>query len=365
MLKNLLETLTLSEIYNVPPEDILFTDFSLSGVRLNLPFTRVRFEFLPENISYFKTSYQNNISKYFFALPTNPNSPYHIKNGCLTRKGEIIGKVKEIANDTCDSSYPRRGGTVLNLNPISKSLCHGCEFCHTLLQEARDREENLQSEFALRNFLEAYLKKCELQNLSHLIQVAIVSGCFGSEQRVIEWLKMARKVLNKYKFSGELFYYGSEVTTEKSLDEIEKIKPFGLCLSWECFENRRWRLRNIKATLTIEDAQEILAGAKERGVRTNFSYILGLESLEAMQKGFKELRPFINSFPVVNLFQVHCGQDKLRYEDAWSIDYYIKARKILEQMFEDTNMRPRPWENYRSLWYLKFGDEVLNDIRTP
>ena len=29
------------------------------------------------------------------------------------------------------------------------------------------------------------------------------------------------------------------------------------------------------------------------------------------------------------------------------------------------SFRPRPWENYRSLWYIKFGDAFLDDIRTP
>lgn len=365
MLESPSETLTLSKIYNVPPEDILFLDFSLSGIKFHLPYSRIRFEFIPVNRPYFETSFKMNTTKYFFALPTNSNSPYHIKCGYLTAKREIIGHVKNLANDTCDSSYPRREGTVLNLNPVSKSLCHGCKFCHTLLQEAQDIEEALQSEPDLRRFIKTWLEKCKIPDLSHIIQVAIVTGCFGSEQKVIEWLKMARKVLDEYKFNGELFYYGSEIITEKALDELKDVKPFGLCLSLECFENREWMLRNIKARITIEDAKRILARATERGFRTNFSYILGLELLDAMEKGFEELLPHINSFPVINILQVHRGQDKLRCADAWNIDYYMKARKRLEEMFETTGMRPRSWENYRSLWYLKFGDEVLDDIRTP
>lgn len=365
MLKDPSEALTLSKVHDVPPEDILFLDFSLCGVALDLPYARVRFEFIPQNRPYFKTSFKRNILEYFFALPTNPNSSYHIEDGYLTTKGEMIGKVKNLANDTCDSSYPRRRGTALNLNPISKSRCHGCNFCHTILQGAKDRQEDLQSEFALRRFIENWLERYKISDLSHLIQVAIVTGCFGNEQKVVEYLKKLRVILNEYKFKGELFYYGSEVTTEKSLDEMEELKPFALCLSWEVFENRKWWLRDKKAIITIEDTKRILQEAKERRFRTNFSYILGLESLEMMKKGFKEFLPYINSFPVINVFQVHRGQDTLRYSEAWNLDYYIKAKKIIEKMFEGTRLKPRVWENYRSPWYLNFGKEELNDIRTP
>lgn len=359
------EALTLSKTYNVPPEDILFLDFSLCGAAVDFPYARVRFEFLPKNRPYFKTSFQRGILRYFFALPTNPNSPYRIEDGYLITKGEMIGKVKYLANDTCDSSYPRRSGTALNLNPISKSQCHGCKFCHTLLQHAKDTDVDLQSESGLKCFVGDWLKGYKVSDLSHLIQVAIVTGCFGGEQKVVEYLKMARTVLDEYDFNGELFYYGSEITTKEALDELKEIKPFALCLSLECFENREKILRDIKRRVSIKDAKNILEKAKENGFRTNFSYILGIESLNAMKKLFEELFPYISSFPVINIFHIHHGQEKIRYPDAWKIDYYMKARKILEKMFINTNTRPRPWENYRSLWYLNFGEVMLDDIRTP
>jgi len=365
MLKNLSEVITLSKTYNIPTEDILFLDFSLSGVKLNCPYVRVRFKFIPENKLYFKISFQRNINEYFFALPTNPHSIYCIKNNHLIAKEEEIGEVECLANDTCDSSYPRRGGTVLNLNPIPKSLCHGCKFCHTILQDARDKKENLRDEISLRRFIKEWLKKQKKTDLSHLIQVAIVTGCFGDEEKLVEWLKMARKVLNEYKFNGELFYYGSEITKGGSLDEISSLKPFGLCISLECFEKRNLILRYTKRRLKIKDIKRILKEAMERGIRTNFSYILGIEPLEIINEGFKELKPYINSFPVINVFQLHQEQEDLRCKEALSINYYIKVRKMIEKIFEDKKITPRVWENYRSPWYLQFGRRVLDDIRVP
>jgi hypothetical protein len=280
-------------------------------------------------------------------------------------KDEKIGKIKNLANDTCDASYPRRGGTVLNLNPVSKSTCCGCKFCHTLLQDANDRQENLQNISVLKKFIEQWLKKYKTFDLLHLIQVAIVTGCFGGEEKVIAYLQKLRNILDKYNFNGELFYYGSEITTKKSLDKLRKIKNFAICLSLECFENRKKLVRDIKTKITIDKAKEILKTAKENNFRVNFSYILGLESLEIIKRRFKELLPYINSFPVINVLQVHRGQEKLRYSEAWKLDYYIKARKIIEDLFKNTKMRPRIWENYRSLWYLDFANEKLTDVRTP
>lgn len=39
------------------------------------------------------------------------------------------------------------------------------------------------------------------------------------------------------------------------------------------------------------------------GIRTNFSYIVGLESLGTIEKGFSEFLPYVNSFPIVNVFR--------------------------------------------------------------
>ncbi|HEY0087865.1 MAG TPA: hypothetical protein VGB37_03420, partial [Candidatus Lokiarchaeia archaeon] len=278
----------------------------------------------------------------------------------------LIGRALGVTEDFCDSSYPRRGGTVLNINPNTRTSCRGCKFCYTAFQLPRDKERML-SEDKLRSFLVKWMKKFDIDDLSHLIQLAIVTGCFLSEQKVVNFLKMAKNVLNEFLFKGELFYFGSQIKSEKALLELEETRPLGICFSLECFdnENRKYLLRDVKRELHLDTIKKILILANNMGVRTNFSYIIGLEPLETIKKGFYEFLPYINSFPIVNTFQAHKGQKLLRYNEADEIDYYIKARKIIEDVFIQSNIRPRPWENYRSLWYLKFGKEFLDDIRTP
>lgn len=364
MLTTAEDVLEVSDVYDIPPEDILFLNFSLNGVGFFPPYVRIRFEFIPEDKPYSKISRERDIKKYFFALPNTANSVYMIDGGCVLMNGEIIGTTRNIEEDTCDSSYFRRRKTVLNLNPVSKSLCRGCRFCHTIQQTPRDRR-SLAEESATKEFIEEWLMKFNLSDFSSLIQVSIVTGCFGSEQKVVDYLKMIRRVLGGYGFRGMLFYYGSEVTSAFKIDELKEVAPFSLCLSVECFAFRDTMLKSTKGRLGLDDVKRILSRAQESGFETSFSYILGIESLDILKPNFIALAPFINRFPTINIFQVHRGQEFLRITSAWDIDYYLKARKIIESIFIGTVLRPRPWENYRGLWHLKFGKEILDDIRTP
>jgi hypothetical protein len=366
MLKNIKQLLELSSKYNIPAEDLLLLDLNLSGVKLNLSSGRVRFELESTNEDIFSLAHSRHIFNFYLAVPSTDQSSYYFKGGNLFWNNHLIGKVWGATEDFCDSSYPRRGGTVLNLNPNARTLCRGCKFCYTAFQIPRDREVML-SEDKLRSFLKRWLKMFGASDLSHLIQVAIVTGCFSTERNVIEFLKIAKNVLDEFSFKGELFYFGSQITTEESLSELEKLKPSGICFSLECFNpnNRRFFLRDIKQKLHLTTVKQLMLLANKMGIRTNFSYIVGLESLKTIEKGFSEFLPYVNSFPIVNVFQAHKGQEILRHKEAWEIEYYIKARKIIENIFNDTSFRPRPWENYRSLWYLKFDEEFLDDIRTP
>ena len=87
--------------------------------------------------------------------------------------------------------------------------------------------------------------------------------------------------------------------------------------------------------------------------------------METIKRNFEKMIHYINSFPIINIFQEHKYHKGIRHETANNMEYYLQARKIMEEIFLPTEMRPRPWEDYRSLWYLKFANEELDDIRTP
>jgi len=106
--------------------------------------------------------------------------------------------------------------------------------------------------------------------------------------------------------------------------------------------------------------------AMQLGFEVNFTYIVGLEPLDVMEYHFNCLMKHINKFPTINTMQMHkFHQADLVDPSATRLEYYLKARKMLERLFLSTNMRPLVWEDYRSLWFLKFGEEPLLGVRTP
>lgn len=355
-----------AERYDLPFEDTLFLDINRKGVVTNINFERLRFYLRPSHNGFFRESRRLGIEEFFFALPTHSGiSNYRLTDGTLSLDGKVIGTVREIKNDTCDLTYPRREGTVINLNPNSKSQCHGCAFCHTFKQDANDIS-NLSLEDFMRKHAEEWLKKYNIVDLSHLRSVATVTGCFDSEREVIDYLFMVRKVFAEYGYRGEIFYFGSEITSPEALDELRGIAPFDLCFSLECFENRKRLLKPHKGGVSLEQAKGVLRVSKERGFGTNFSYIIGMEPLEVVFARMKEFLPYITKLPVINVFQPHTsGQRKLYAPGAQELEYFLDARQELEKMFVEVGFKPRIWENYRCLWYLKFGNEYITEPRLP
>ncbi len=288
MTNSLKEINDLALSYDIPFEDVLFIDLNRKGVLTDLNYERVRFYFKITENSYFQESNALNIRDFFFAVPTHSGlSNYYLKDNILFLKSEKVGEVSGIENDTCEAIYPRREGTVFNLNTQPKSSCRGCAFCHTFKQTARDVSKMCANDLIVK-YINQWLLKYNKHDLSHLYRVDIVTGCFGNEQKVLEHLNKVRIIFSRYNFNGEIFYFGSEITSAEAFNKLEKFKPFSLCLSLECFNNRKKLLRYNKAKLSLENAKYILSMSKERDFGSHFSYILGLEPLETVIPKMRE-----------------------------------------------------------------------------
>ena len=356
----------LSTLNDIPLEDALFIDMNRKGVIADTEHDRIRFYLRISDDPCFEESEKSGVKDFFFVVPTHSTiSNYCIKNNVMLLEDKEIGTIPGIVNDTCDPIYPRRNGTVLNLNPHSKSTCHGCAFCHTFKQTGRDVSK-LKTEDFIKKHIEEWLKKYGKNDLSYLHRVDVVTGCFGSEEEASNNLHLIRDITSKYNYNGEIFYFGSEITSQQTLDKLKGMEPFALCLSLECFEDRDRILKKHKSIISLEHAKEILGGSKEKGFGSQFSYVLGIEPLEVVLDGMEEFLPYVNRLPVVNVFQPHTqAQTKLLAPEAHELEYFLDARKGLEKMFGPTGYRPRIWGNYRCLWYLKFQDERLKGERLP
>ncbi len=355
MLRDIKQAHQLSKKYDIPAEDIILIALNCCGINADFPDKRIRFKF--------KLNVFDDL--FYFALCVNTKeTPFYLKGDKLFLNKDTIGCVIERENDTCDSTYFRRNKTVLTLNSNSRSQCRGCKFCGTYSQDAED-VNSLLTEERLAGHLTEILKQNNFKDLSALIDVSICTGCFNEEKDALNHILMIRKVLHEFGFNKELKYIGSQITSEKSLRIIEsKAKPFALYFTMECFTRRKELLRYNKAAITATKAKRILKSSIDKGFNTSILYILGLESSKIVLKNFQDFLPYLTRFPIINLLQSYLLEhESLRCPEAKNIEYYLQIRKELEKMYSGSNLKLRPWENYRSLWYLTFDNKKINDIR--
>lgn len=355
----------LSNTFQIPVEDILFISLNRFGVDMDVTYNRMRMAFhLNGDDPLF--SYASNLDDldYYFALPVNHKSPFRIVGQRLYLLDHDIGNTIGATEDYCDSHYPRRRGTSLNMNPNSRTSCRGCEFCYTAYQVPCDRKR-IRTEEDISEFFEQWMKEQDNNDLSHMIQISVVTGCYDSEEQLTEFLLILNKVVQRLHFHGRIFYLGSVLSSHSAIKSLNEIPSFGYCMSLECFTNREL-LRGSKRSITIDQAKYIMHECIESGMEVNYTYIVGLEPIENFLPYMEDLIQVTNKFPTINILQLH-QQHRLSLLNPGALEmtYFLEARVKIEAIFANTDMRPLVWEDYRSLWYLRFGNEVLKGWRVP
>lgn len=351
MISKLRDVFLLSEKFDVAMEDVLLIDLNISGVNTNLDADRVRF---------YVELFFGEKHKSFCALQVRKDSKYLVKRGSLYLNNECIGNVNNFEIDFCDTYYMRRGDTVLNINPKSRINCQGCKFCYTSHQKSRNIID-LTVQDNLDSFFSDWMSKYKAKDLSSLYQIAVVSGCFPNENSAVNFLLELNRRTIKLNFKGEILYLGSQIQSIDALKKLSQIPKFAYCITLECFSNREKFLTKQKSMFTVHKIKEVMRESAKLGFRTNFTYIVGLENLKELKDGFIELAEYTNSFPIINIFQEHQYQIGLRTDEASNIEFYLKARKIIEDIYVKTMMRPQTWEVCRSLWYTTFANYPLKN----
>ncbi len=337
----------LSREWKIPEEDILLIALNASGIKYgDIVNDRGRF------VATFPSG-----RKYLLALTISdkPFSAFEHKGSNLTFNGQAIATVSPMVKDTCTDSYWRGGKKHLTLNSNSRSNCRGCAFCGTYSLEDDDRA--LTTPEALRRKAEV-LQVESGALLSELESVGIVTGCFPSEEKLVNHLMMIRKTFAEFGFNGELRYIGSQLRSQEALERIIAAGPFALYLTVEAFERREQLMKRTKASLDLKGGKDLLGRAKQLGAETSFLYIAGLDSHETMETQFSTYTPLLTRLPQIQTFQVYVPeQTKLRRAEAGNIEYFLKARKIVESSFP--HLLPIAANNFRSLWYTTYENQEL------
>ena len=343
--------------YGIPVSEIIQIDLNRSGIYL--PNNEVRVNFRVR----FKGKIMDDYLTWY-ALPVRhkEDTNFSAVDGKIYFNDICIGSLEtELMLDTCESSY-QRGPHLLNLNSRSRSNCGGCTACIHNYKSFYDNtvikdQKGLYTKEDIDNFFDS--KNIDVEKL---IQIAVVTGLFHGESKVVEHMNLINEVAKKRGFNGELMYFGCEVNSDRALTELAKIDNFSLIYAYDNFTKRADLLNKTKSNISLQEAKNTLDLAKSKNIKTTISYISGIDSIKDMSNGFKLMKNSFSQFPIINIYQIqNNSQSEILDEDAKTLEYYLISRKEIEKIFEDRDFKPKRWSNYRPLWYKYYNNEMLSD----
>lgn len=342
--------------YHIPLVDVLMAGLNMMGT------STIGFDTSVTNRGRFKLTPQLSGWPYFFAVTIDQESPFLHDGKDVWLASQYIGPADRVSPDTCAETYIRKGGKALTLNSNSRSTCRGCKFCGTSSLVPLDFS-NLLEEQNMRAAAQSFLDTGLVPSYVNMESIGVVTGCFRTDRDCLEHLLMIQRVFGGLGFSGEIRYIGSQINTLDAVNQLADAGKFALYNTVECFERRDNMMKRRKSSVHLDKHLEILGHAKKRGLQTNMLYILGLDSLEAIAEHFPRFLPVLTRHPLINLLQVYLPHHAaLRDPAAQHLDYYLQARKIVEDVFAST-FRPLGYDNYRSPWYSEYaGISIHNPI---
>jgi hypothetical protein len=351
VLKDLDAAADLADKYELGVEDVLLVALNAAGVRSPLPHARARV----------KCRLATRTEDQLLQIPAfgRPDSPFTCTPEAISLNGEVVATVDSVEADDIVLSYFRKGREVLTLNSNARSHCTGCVFCYTTLEEAHDAR--LRAMDDLSAYISLLMTELSWKDFAGVETVALSTGCFHREWAALEHLAALRQILDGYEGDPTIQILSSVIRSEDGLDAVaEKIAPFHLTLTVECFSDRPLLLKQSKADLDRRQMIEILRGSKERGFRSDFTYLVGLDEPAVMLRELERLVEHCSVFPRLQIFQPH--NDYMRRfatPGADSIEFFLSMRRELEYLIGPTGLRPGLWQNYRPLWYFSFAGEPL------
>lgn len=343
----------LAARYNVPTEDALLIAVNLYGITSGQ--NRHRARVTVRLVSRPDTAWM-------VIVPLNVSgSPFRLRDGELYLGDDLVGHVRRIDADEAVGGYFRDGGRAATINPNARSRCVGCAFCPNTLEAAAD--PRLSEERELTELLAAMVEQHPRRDLTELHEVTVSTGCFEREDAAIAHLAGLRGVLAEHNITARIGFLTSVVQSDGAFADLaEIVSPFVLRLTAECFTRRELLLKASKARLAYQDMPDLLRRARQTGLGTSFTYVVGLDPIDELRDGLATLTEHVTEFPNFQVYQAHNSiMAGLRAPGADQLEFYLQARVAIEQLIGTSGLRPVAWECYRPLWYFMFADEPLVD----
>ncbi|MBC9718454.1 radical SAM protein [Streptomyces sp. TRM66268-LWL] len=339
--------------WNINPEDVLLIGLNASGARSPLNKPRMRFKLRLDS--------RPETPLFLILSLGREDSPFEVDESELRLGGVKVGEIDGIEDDDAVLGYWRNGTKMLTLNSNARSQCTGCVFCPNTLEDASDPKIKALD---LSGYLGALAANSGMDSLDGVETVTICTGCFLYENLALEHLAEVRAAMEANRCTGTLHFLSSVLTSEDGLDAAAKLGPFHLTLTAECFTERRQILKESKAKLTPAEMTATLRRAKDRGIVTDFTYIVGLDPMNDALAHLRDFVPVTTTFPRFQTYQAHNAfMDVYRTPGSDTIEWHLDMRRGVEELFGPTGLRPQWWQNYRSPWCFTFAGEELEGAK--
>ncbi|WP_133884165.1 hypothetical protein [Glycomyces sp. NRRL B-16210] len=290
----------------------------------------------------------------------DPSSPQHgLSELCVD--GTPVAEIIEAEPGEEVRGYLRAEGTAATL----------------LLQNATDESDLVK---CYRDLLQALASDLS-EDEPHLFdEVTLSAGGANEEALVVEHLTAVREAMTAEGLpeTTTLGVLTPALRSKPAFAELaDKVGPVLLFLTTETFEDDG-TVETAEpsvpddaaaadplvppASRQSERLSEILAAAREAGHRTSFTYTVGSEPLDEMRAWLLPLAEQTTMWPSLTILPAESPVDDSPQHIAAPderLDFFLEARRLLEQIFAPTQLRPQPWRCYRGLWYRQHAGEHL------
>jgi len=222
---------------------------------------------------------------------------------------------------------------ILNIN--LQRQCFACKFCQFILYKTQpDISED--EGFKL---IDLSLKGNNLENVS---EIAIVTGLFGSSEKVADHIIKIINLAVERGFKGRIFYIGFELTNPKNIKKIllnieqNNLKGFKIAYTFEMFNKRNYLMHHIKSKYYFSDIVSILKLLKDCGVISlEYTYIPALDNLDDFKFGAEKLAPLAE--PHISIFRPWYNGQRFKQISYDFIkegpEYLCKMRLFYEELY--------------------------------
>ncbi len=245
---------------------------------------------------------------------------------------------------------------ILNIN--FKRQCNVCDFCQYKLYLS-------QPDVSVDEGFDSIMQREEISYLSHIDQISVVTGLFGSEKTIGDHIRQVAVRASKEGFKGRIFYIGFEIGPETAACLTRNIKGEGLeglsiAYTIETFEDRRRLMHGSKPHRTIQEVKRILELLGESDIlNLEYTYMPGLDSLDDFKRGAELLasvaRPHISILRPWRRGQRQ-EQSHLDYRNLGA-SYLCEMRTFYENLYGEKiygdnlgNLWPFPLKRIDEIW---------------